>query len=277
MEQLAPRLSSSAKILAALTIIGTLVNLKLDLLNKSGPSLEEYIGFIIAAIFIVVALVSAKERKVPELSSSPSLEEQFAALEHVPTQTGGTKTLQQTHNSQTKSIIESIIGPSNDVDPRQIENAIDKLSEGEIGELSNSMVKELPAPHKYATEVLDYSDGVNRTPVNSSDIMNIPLPEMVSSDNLEPKPQKIISELPELPDLDELVKTDHSAVETSVKLPELPNLDGFLGNSDTKIESNSQKLSTPELPDIDGLSSNDENANNLEPKLPDLPNIDDLF
>jgi len=66
-------------------------------------------------------------------------------------------------------------------------------------------------------------------------------------------------------------------VETSVKLPELPNLDDFLANSDNKIESNSQKLSTPELPDIDGLSANDENTNNLEPKLPDLPNIDDLF
>ena len=44
MEQRAPKLASADKILGSLMIIATAVNFKIDILENSGLSIEEYIS-----------------------------------------------------------------------------------------------------------------------------------------------------------------------------------------------------------------------------------------
>jgi len=85
MEQVAPRLANASKILTVLVAIGTAVNLKLDLLSNSGLSIEEYVGFGLTALLLIISIVSSKERKIPTLSDSPTLEQQLTAMEETPT------------------------------------------------------------------------------------------------------------------------------------------------------------------------------------------------
>ena len=85
MEQIAPRLANAGKILTALSVIVTATNLKLDLLKNPGLTIEEYVGLILAAVFLTISIISSKERKIPTLSDNPTLEEQLAAMEETPT------------------------------------------------------------------------------------------------------------------------------------------------------------------------------------------------
>ena len=84
MEQRAPRLASAGKILGTLLIIATAINLKLDLLEKPGLSLEEYITISVAFVLFLIAFFASKEREIVELTNNMSLEEQFAQLESTP-------------------------------------------------------------------------------------------------------------------------------------------------------------------------------------------------
>ena len=61
MEQRAPRLASAGKILGTLIIIATAINLKLDLLEKPGLSLEEYITISVAFIAVSYTNIRAHE------------------------------------------------------------------------------------------------------------------------------------------------------------------------------------------------------------------------
>ena len=88
MEQRAPRLASAGKILGSLAVVASAVNLKLDLLDSAGLSLEEYIGLSTAVALFIMAYFASKERTVVELTDNLSLEEQIAALESIPTKSG---------------------------------------------------------------------------------------------------------------------------------------------------------------------------------------------
>ena len=68
----APRLASAGKILGTLIIIATAVNLKLDLLEKPGFSLEEYITISIAFVLFLIAFFASKERKTKTYAFEPS-------------------------------------------------------------------------------------------------------------------------------------------------------------------------------------------------------------
>ena len=95
MEQIAPRLANAGKILTALSIIVTATNLKLDLLKNPGITTEEYVGLGLAAVFLIISIISSKERKIPTLSDSPTLEEQLAAMEETPTKSSTTNVSNQ--------------------------------------------------------------------------------------------------------------------------------------------------------------------------------------
>ena len=260
MEQIAPRLANAGKILTALSIIVTATNLKLDLLKNPGLSIEEYAGLGLAAVFLIISIISSKERKIPTLSDSPTLEEQLAAMEETPTKSNTSSASNQVENLQTKNIIESIIGVKADINAQQIDSAIGTLSFGKLGQDAKMMAEQLPAPHRHAEQMLDVPDlETNQKTMDSS--INVPLPSLETN---------VVTEqaTPDLPDLPDVAQIEDTTVD---KLPSLTDIDALL--NDIPVPKNPASESLPDLSELDDFLS-DENSDIL---TPELPNLDDLF
>ena len=239
MEQRAPRLASAGKILGSLAVVASAVNLKLDLLDSAGLSLEEYLGLSTAVALFIMAYFSSKERKVIELTDNLSLEEQFEALESIPTKSGtDVSSVGQPQSSHTKNIIDSIIGANKEIDELQVSNAIGALSTGEFGQAAQQIAEQLPAPHKESDNVVQSS---TKTTIDHDleSKSNIPLPSIPIAD------EPIIAEIPVLPEVD-----------TSPSLPDLTDLfEDETANDKVAIESVEKQdfIETPDLPDLDDL------------------------
>ena len=239
MEQRAPRLASAGKILGSLAVVTSAVNLKLDLLDSAGLSLEEYLGLSTAVALFIMAYFASKERKVIELTDNLSLEEQFEALESIPTKSGtDVSSVAQPQSSHTKNIIDSIIGANKEIDELQVSNAIGALSTGEFGQAAQQIAEQLPAPHKESDNVVQSS---TKTTIDHDleSKSNIPLPSIPIAD------EPIIAEIPVLPEVD-----------TSPSLPDLTDLfEDETANDKVAIESVEKQdfIETPDLPDLDDL------------------------
>ena len=239
MEQRAPRLASAGKILGSLAVVTSAVNLKLDLLDSAGLSLEEYLGLSTAVALFIMAYFASKERKVIELTDNLSLEEQFEALESIPTKSGtDLSSIAQPQSSHTKNIIDSIIGANKEIDELQVSNAIGALSTGEFGQAAQQIAEQLPAPHKESDNVVQSS---TKTTIDHDleSKSNIPLPSIPIAD------EPIIAEIPVLPEVD-----------TSPSLPDLTDLfEDETANDKVAIESVEKQdfIETPDLPDLDDL------------------------
>ena len=239
MEQRAPRLASAGKILGSLAVVASAVNLKLDLLDSAGLSLEEYLGLSTAVALFIMAYFASKERKVIELTDNLSLEEQFEALESIPTKSGtDVSSVEQPQSSHTKNIIDSIIGANKEIDELQVSNAIGALSTGEFGQAAQQIAEQLPAPHKESDNVVQSS---TKTTIDHDleSKSNIPLPSIPIAD------EPIIAEIPVLPEVD-----------TSPSLPDLTDLfEDETADDKVAIESVEKQdfIETPDLPDLDDL------------------------
>ena len=239
MEQRAPRLASAGKILGSLAVVASAVNLKLDLLDSAGLSLEEYLGLSTAVALFIMAYFASKERKVIELTDNLSLEEQFEALESIPTKSGtDVSSVAQPQSSHTKNIIDSIIGANKEIDELQVSNAIGALSTGEFGQAAQQIAEQLPAPHKESDNVVQSS---TKTTIDHDleSKSNIPLPSIPIAD------EPIIAEIPVLPEVD-----------TSPSLPDLTDLfEDETADDKVAIESVEKQdfIETPDLPDLDDL------------------------
>lgn len=260
MEQIAPRLANAGKILTALSIIVTATNLKLDLLKNPGLTIEEYVGLTLAAVFLIISVISSKERKIPTLSDSPTLEEQLAAMEETPTISKTSVVSTQVENLQTKTIIESIIGAKSDLNAQQIDSAIGTLSSGKIGQDAKIMAEQLPAPHRHAEQMLDVPVlGVNQKTIDSSN--NVPLPSLQTTAIAE-------QGTPDLPNLPEVAQIEDTTMD---KLPSMTDIDALL--NEISVPKNPISDTIPNLSKIEELPS-DENS---DISTPELPNLDDLF
>ena len=155
MEQRAPRLASAGRILGTLFIVATAVNLKIDLLDRPGISIEEYTAISVGIILFIIAFFASKERVIIELTNNMSLEEQLAQLESTPTKSSVAIKSYQVQSSQTQGIIDSILGGKAEVNEEQINQAIGTLSKGNFGQAAQSMAEQLPAPHKHAEGVVE--------------------------------------------------------------------------------------------------------------------------
>ncbi len=247
MEQRAPRLASAGKIIGILLIIASVVNLKLNLLEISGISVEEYIGITASILCFIMAYFASKERAIVGLTNNLSLEEQFANLETTLTKSGGIVPTTQSQSGHTKGIIDSILGTKAEVNEELVNEAIGTLSSGDFGQVAQSMAQELPAPHKHAEAVLE-SPTLTTVGVKSPIRKNIPLPDIqVSSDSVD--------KLPEIPDLTTTDEHSNEVLTDEIQsLPDLSDLfiDEIVKENDHEIQS-SVEFETPELPNIDDL------------------------
>ncbi len=246
MEQRAPRLASAGKILGTLFIIATAVNLKIDLLDRPGISIEEYTAISVVIILFIIAFFASKERVIVELTNNMSLEEQLAHLESTPTKSSVAIESYQVQSSQTQGIIDSILGGKAEVNEEQITQAIGTLSKGNFGQAAQSMAEQLPAPHRYAEAVV--KSPLLATPeVETPTRENVPLPTQIADKDAHPVAT------PSLPSLEFTVKDEVVSTENH-NLPDLSDL----FNEEINERENDEHLQTvefetPELPDIDGL------------------------
>ena len=248
MEQRAPKLASAAKILGSLMIIATAVNFKIDILENSGLSIEEYIALSLSVLLFITAYFASRERAVVGLTNNLTLEEQFTQLENTPTKSGGMPITNNSQSSHTKGIIDSILGAKAEVNEQKVSQAIGTLSTGDFGQQAQSMAEQLPAPHKHAERLVE-SPTITTTEVDNSTRENIPLPEITADINA------LANELPKLPEL------------------VIPNV---TASEDLAIE----RQSLPDLSDLfadEVFEQNDDNHSIVEFETPDLPDIDDLI
>lgn len=246
MEQRAPRLASAGKILGTLFIVAIAVNLNIDLLDKPGISIEEYIAISIVFILFIIAFFASKERVIVGLTSNISLEEQLAQLESTPTKSSVAIEAYQVQSSQTQGIIDSILGGKSEVNEQQVSQAIGTLSKGNFGQTAQSMAEQLPAPHKHAEGVVE-SPQLTTTEVEVPVRENVPLPTQIAPNNT------LREDTPELPNLEFAVKDK----EVNTENRNLPDLSDLFNEEITEQESDeitqTSEFETPELPDIDDL------------------------
>ena len=242
MEQRAPRVASAGKISGTLLITAAIINLNVDFLGSSGITIEELSALSLSIVCYIVAYIASRERQVVELNSNLSLEQQLYLLETTPTKAGNTKSATSYQSSQTKSIIDSIIGSQDVVDEGTIGQAITTLSLGNFGEAAQSIAAASPAPHSNAAVVMAVSK-------LSKAESNVPLPDEQREINKEQ--DNIISVKPR-----QDYPAQQSDTSLGLSLPDLSDL--FTG--DSKIEAHnstdrteSDNYETPELPDLDDL------------------------
>lgn len=276
MEAKAPRVAIAGKVGGVLLLLISAVSWKMLPEPYASHNLFYLAIVSLIAISIISFLISfwaSRERKIPELNENPSVEQQFADLESSPTvvRSVSTSTDQfglETVNSQTKSIIDSVIGTQYEPSTGEVSAAIDSLSKGEIGAFSAAEASSNPAPHKYATQVLEtVLLEPKESPEQRKQIDNIPLPNKSTSST---------------PDLSWMEKDTQFITEVAVKEIPLPTINQSpkakeitleeLGLMDLPLED--KIVDTPELPDLELISS----ESKVESvKTPELPNLDNLF
>ena len=263
METRAPKLAIAGRIVGFLLLLVCILSWILvdeDILSSEKRNMIIYSLIGISCISFVVSFFASRDREIPELGSKPSVEEQFAALESTPSsfKSSSTTTDQfgfETINSQTRNIIESIVGTQIEPDRVEVQSAFESLSKGEIGEFSSAQASANPAPHRNATQVFEsiISNENNKATEKRTIIENIPLPNQ----------QKIST-----PDLSWMEEEQQFITELSVKEVPIPNLE-----KKTQI-SEKENISTPNLPDIDDLLNPDLQIENVDLESIKLPDAD---
>ena len=249
MEQRAPRLASAAKIVGTLSIFASIVNVKLNLFDNDGISLEEFLGFGFGLVCYITAFFASLERKVVGLNNNLSLQDQFEMLETTPTKSGNSSTIPQSQSNHTKSIIGSIIGEQTLVDETTIGQAIGTLSSGDFGDNAKSIAQQLPAPHRHASDIAKPRVNNSSYEANASQV-NIPLP---TASNTEKSILGNDSSITNSRNDSSVV--EQSKIGTHVELPDLSDLfvDENTPSEQPKNEETTQDFDTPELPDLDDL------------------------
>lgn len=276
MEAKAPRVAIAGKVGGVLLLLISAVSWKM--LPEPYASHELfYLAMVsliaISIISFIISFWASRERKIPQLNENPSVEQQFADLESSPTVVRSVSTSTdefglETVNTQTKSIIDSVIGTQYEPSTKEVSAAIDSLSKGDIGTFSAAEASSNPAPHRNATQVLET---VLLEPKDTQEqrkkIDNIPLPNKSTSST---------------PDLSWMEKDAQFVTEVAVKEIPLPSINQNPEPTEITLEelglmdlpSEEKIVETPELPDLELISS-DSKVESV--KTPDLPNLDNLF
>ena len=275
MESKAPRLAVASRVICGLLLLISAILWKMfpvELLSIEIRNIIIYVLIAISIISLITSFWASRERKIPELNENPSVEQQFADLESSPTivRSVSTTTDQfglETVNTQTQSIIQSVIGTHYEPSSGEVNAAIDSLSKGEIGAYSAAEASSNPAPHKNATQVLDtVLIDRNETQEKRSKVDNIPLPNK----SVSPAPdlswmendatfttEVAVKEIPLPVQVNEAQSTEITLEELG--LPELPN--------------QKSEVQTPELPDFENIGPDSKKNEQMTPELPDIDNL----
>ena len=137
MESNAPRLAVAGRVICGLLLLISAIlwkMLPIEVLSIEKRNFLIYILVAISVISLITSFWASRERKIPELNENPSVEQQFADLESTPTIVRSVSTTSdqfglETMNTQTQSIIQSVIGTNYEPSSGEVNAAIDSLAE----------------------------------------------------------------------------------------------------------------------------------------------------
>tara|TARA_B110000881_G_scaffold63323_1_gene54837 strand:- start:2022 stop:2555 length:534 start_codon:yes stop_codon:yes gene_type:complete len=139
MDPKAPRIATATLVLGMITWILCLVSFVLKLGFSNGFGTEEIILVIIGGLLFVTSFLASRERTEIVMIQSMTVEEQFAAMESMPSTTISSSTevdqfgfeTKPLVSSDTQGIVASILAPTESVNPEEINSAIAALSSGD--------------------------------------------------------------------------------------------------------------------------------------------------
>ena len=291
-----------ATLCAAVLVLLTALNLVLNLIGSSGPSIEEAAAMVGVGVFLIIANLANKERVIPELMSSGGRSD----VESFDTLTTMTTGAAQTEvNPTTASIITSILGEHTTADQQQVNSAIDTLSSGEFGASVRRTMEEVEAANQTTNDQREAAPADEETGQTMERVLVQPIPLPGHEEELTVNPESIpglepgrvfvtsgVASVP-LPSHEPDLPTTSAASPSTVVdeplatpvVPELPELPDMLTLPDLETNKEPEEAMevpaapTFDLPDLDGLFDDPpvESPVKEVQQLPDLPDLDDLF
>ena len=210
-----PNIAFAANTAALIAFVGLLFSLFLPVGTPRGWGNIETGLIVLVPLSLALSWWARREHDVPVVHAHGSSAAQYEEMEGLPTMVS-LDAAQDSVNPNTAAVIESIIGSQVTQEESAVDNAISALSKGQIGQSSAAAVS---------------NNEVDRTKVNVDKfdsrgfqvdgIESIPLPDVPT---LELPDVPVMADLPEMPDLDDLLNEDEaSAAPPPLDLPELPD------------------------------------------------------
>ncbi|MCH2435904.1 MAG: hypothetical protein MK197_06415 [Candidatus Poseidoniaceae archaeon] len=210
-----PNIAFAANTAALIAFVALLFSLFLPVGTPRGWGNIETGLLVLVPLSLALSWWARREHDVPVVHAHGSSAAQYEEMEGLPTMVS-LDAAQDSVNPNTAAVIESIIGSQVTQEESAVDNAISALSKGQIGQSSAAAVS---------------NNEVDRTKVNVDKfdsrgfqvdgIESIPLPDVPT---LELPDVPVMADLPEMPDLDDLLNEDEaSAAPPPLDLPELPD------------------------------------------------------
>ena len=210
-----PNIAFAANTAALIAFVALLFSLFLPVGTPRGWGNIETGLIVLVPLSLALSWWARREHDVPIVHAHGSSAAQYEEMEGLPTMVS-LDAAQDSVNPNTAAVIESIIGSQVTQEESAVDNAISALSKGQIGQSSAAAVS---------------NNEVDRTKVNVDKfdsrgfqvdgIESIPLPDVPT---LELPDVPVMADLPEMPDLDDLLNEDEaSAAPPPLDLPELPD------------------------------------------------------
>ena len=210
-----PNIAFAANTAALIAFVALLFSLFLPVGTPRGWGNIETGLLVLVPLSLALSWWARREHDVPIVHAHGSSAAQYEEMEGLPTMVS-LDAAQDSVNPNTAAVIESIIGSQVTQEESAVDNAISALSKGQIGQSSAAAVS---------------NNEVDRAKVNVDKfdsrgfqvdgIESIPLPDVPT---LELPDVPVMADLPEMPDLDDLLNEDEaSAAPPPLDLPELPD------------------------------------------------------
>ena len=210
-----PNIAFAANTVALIAFVALLFSLFLPIGTPRGWGNIETGLLAMVPLSLALSWWARREHDVPVVHEHGSSAAQYEAMEDLPTMVS-LDAAQDSVNPNTAAVIESIIGSQATQDESAVDNAISALSKGQIGQSSAAAVSNNDVDH--AKVNLDKFDSRG---FQIDGIESIPLPEVPP---LELPDVPLMADLPEMPDLDDLLNEDEaSAAPPPLDLPDLPD------------------------------------------------------
>ena len=210
-----PNIAFAANTAALIAFVALLFSLFLPIGTPRGWGNIETGLLVLVPLSLALSWWARREHDVPVVHAHGSSAAQYEEMEGLPTMVS-LDAAQDSVNPNTAAVIESIIGSQVTQDESAVDNAINALSKGQIGQSSAAAISNNEVD---STKV--NVDKFDSRGFQIDGIESIPLPEVPT---LELPDVPVMADLPGMPDLDDLLNEDEaSAAPPPLDLPELPD------------------------------------------------------
>ena len=210
-----PNIAFAANTAALIAFVALLFSLFLPVGTPRGWGNIETGLLVLVPLSLALSWWARREHDVPVVHAHGSSAAQYEEMEGLPTMVS-LDAAQDSVNPNTAAVIESIIGSQVTQEESAVDNAISALSKGQIGQSSAAAVSNSEVDRAKVNV-----DKFDSRGFQVDGLESIPLPEVPT---LELPDVPVMADLPEMPDLDDLLNEDEaSAAPPPLDLPELPD------------------------------------------------------